>query len=413
VSLHSTSAPSSARALEPPALVGDSSAARRLKDEIAGAARTHAKVLIVGETGVGKEVVARRIHAQSARRDSPFVAVNCSGIAETLLESELFGHTRGSFTGADRDTAGLLRQANRGTLFLDELGEMSARMQAILLRFTETGEIQPVGAERPAGRVDVRLITATNRDLPGQIAGGAFRQDLYYRLNVIQIAVPPLRDRTEDILPLIRFYLERAGEAHRLAVPAVNPDAAQLLIAYPWPGNVRELKNITERLVLAGPDGVVTPDHLPAEVRENASVVAPQTLFSLGAVGPQPVPMEMHRAPAPPTVMDAALSERALDRVATLWNRMNAGEDFWSVVYTAFKARELTRTELAAIIDRGLQATSGSYTLLLKVFNLPAGDYKRFHAFLYQQECNLPVALYRKRKAGRTPQAPGPSRRVA
>ncbi|MBI2186013.1 MAG: sigma-54-dependent Fis family transcriptional regulator [Acidobacteria bacterium] len=382
-------------------LVGDSPAARRLHDEIAGAARTHAKVLIVGETGVGKEVVARRIHAQSARRDAPFVAVNCSGIAETLLESELFGHARGSFTGADRDTVGLLRQANRGTLFLDELGEMSARMQAILLRFTETGEIQPVGADRPAGRVDVRLITATNRDLPAQIAAGAFRQDLYYRLNVIQIVVPPLRDRAEDILPLVRHYLERAGAAHRLAVPGIHPDAAQLLIAYAWPGNVRELKNITERLVLAEPDGAITPDHLPSEIREARATLPPLSLAAPGAPPPAP-PAAVSRAPAPPTVMDAALSEHGLDRVASLWNRMAAGEDFWSVVYAAFKARELTRTELAAIIDRGLHTTGGSYTMLLKVFNLPPADYKRFHAFLYQQECNLPVALYRKRKAGRT-----------
>ncbi|MGH2399842.1 MAG: sigma 54-interacting transcriptional regulator, partial [bacterium] len=264
VQLHSSRP---ARSSEAPALVGESAATRRLTDEITGAARTHAKVLIVGETGVGKEVVARRIHEQSARRDAPFLAVNCSGIAETLLESELFGHTRGSFTGADRDTAGLLRQANRGTLFLDELGEMSARMQAVLLRFTETGEIQQVGADKPAGRVDVRLITATNRDLPAQIASGAFRQDLYYRLNVIHISVPPLRERGDDIMPLVRYYLERAAIAHRMPVPSLDPDAAQLLVAYAWPGNVRELKNITERLVLQEAHGPITAYRLPPEIR--------------------------------------------------------------------------------------------------------------------------------------------------
>jgi DNA-binding NtrC family response regulator len=402
----------SARAPEPPALVGDSPGARRLHDEIAGAARTHAKVLIVGETGVGKEVVARRIHALSARRDAPFLAVNCSGIAESLLESELFGHTRGSFTGANRDTAGLLRQANRGTLFLDELGEMSGRMQAVLLRFTETGEIQPVGAERPAGRVDVRLITATNRDLPAQIAEGAFRQDLYYRLNVIHIVVPPLRDRGEDIMPLVRYYLERAGAAHRLSVPAISPDAAQLLVVYRWPGNIRELKNITERLVLAEPAGVITPDHLPAEIRDDLGIPAPATGGAGGAALPPNTAGVFYRSKAP-TVMDAALSDRALDRVAELWNRMAAGEDFWCVVHAAFKARELTRTELAAVIDRGLQTTGGSYTGLLKVFNLPPGDYKRFHAFLYQQECNLPVALYRKRRTSRSRTVTTVSRHVA
>ena len=398
--MHSSSSPS-ARSQEAPALVGVSAAARKLNEEIAGAARTQAKVLIVGETGVGKEVVARRIHDQSARRDSPFVAVNCSGIAETLLESELFGHTRGSFTGAERDTSGLLRQANRGTLFLDELGEMSPRMQAVLLRFTETGEIQPVGAERPVGRVDVRLITATNRDLPGQIASGAFRQDLYYRLNVIHIGVPPLRERGEDIMLLIRYYLDHAGATHQLEIPQISPDAAQLLVSYSWPGNIRELKNITERLVLREPDGLIRPEHLPYEITggETLQIAVPAPL-------PTPVmaPKSTIQRPAT-TVMDAALSEPALDRVGDLWDRMVAGEDFWTVVYSAFKSRELTRTELAAVIDRGLQSTAGSYTQLLKVFNLPPADYKKFHAFLYQQECNLPVALYRKRKTGRAKNA--------
>jgi DNA-binding NtrC family response regulator len=397
-----------ARFHDAPTLVGDSAATRRLHEEIAGAARTHAKVLIVGETGVGKEVVARRIHDQSSRRDAPFVAVNCSGIAETLLESELFGHTRGSFTGADRDTVGLLRQADHGTLFLDELGEMSPRMQAVLLRFTETGEIQQVGAERPVGRVDVRLVTATHRDLPAQIAAGAFRQDLYYRLNVIHICVPPLRERGDDVMPLVRHYLERAAASHGLQMPALHPDAAQLLVSYSWPGNVRELKNITERLVLREP-GLITPHDLPQEIRGTeggATVLRPAAPTPL----PTAVPAQGHRSS---TVMDAALTEPGLDRVTGFWDRMAAGEDFWDVVYAAFKARELTRTELAAVIDRGLQSTGGSYTALLKVFNLPPTDYKRFHAFLYQQECNLPVALYRRRKPGRAKSTPGATRRVA
>src|SRR6187431_2689200 len=172
-------------------LLGDSSRLRELRADIESAARSHAKVLITGETGAGKEVVARLIHTHSPRSRQPFVAVNCSGIPETLLASELFGHVRGSFTGAYRDKVGLIRQADRGTLFLDELGEMSLRMQAVLLRFAETGEVQAVGSDQPGGRADVRLITATNRDLRAQIELGAFREDLYYRLNVIQIHVPP------------------------------------------------------------------------------------------------------------------------------------------------------------------------------------------------------------------------------
>src|SRR4029078_11475993 len=174
--------------------------------EIEEAARTQAKVLILGETGVGKEVAAHLIHRLGPRHDRPFVAINCSGVPETLLESELFGHTRGSFTGAYRDKPGLVRQADGGVLFLDELGEMSLRMQAVLLRFTETGEVQPVGADRPAGRADVRVITATNRDLRGQIADGKFREDLYYRLNVIQLRIPPLRERASDVPILLRHF---------------------------------------------------------------------------------------------------------------------------------------------------------------------------------------------------------------
>src|SRR6476660_5232290 len=197
-------------------ILGETPSMEIVRREILEAARSHAKVLILGETGVGKEVVARLIHRNSAREGRPFVALNCSGIPETLLESELFGHVRGSFTGAYRDKPGLVRQAEGGTLFLDELGEMSLRMQAVLLRFTETGEVQPVGADRAGGRADVRLITATNRDLRGQIAEGKFREDLYYRLNVIQLRIPPLRERASDVPLLLRHFLEQASQAHKL-----------------------------------------------------------------------------------------------------------------------------------------------------------------------------------------------------
>ncbi len=379
---------------ESPILVGDSAVTRALREQIAGAARTSAKVLIQGETGSGKEVVARLIHAQSARRSGPLVTMNCSGIPETLLESELFGHTRGSFTGANRDTTGLLRQAHRGTLFLDELGEMSIRMQAVLLRFTESGEIQQVGADRPAGTVDVRLITATHRDLRAQIAAGAFREDLYYRLNVIQITVPALRERGDDILTLAQYYLEKGGAAHGLPVPLLTPDVAQLLIAYSWPGNVRELKNVTERLVLQEPGAELTPDHLPQEIRgiSDAYVAVPSAMPTPAGYGGVHGYAPRRSEPTP---------ERGAETVNHLWDLMMTGLDFWTVVYPAFKARELTRTELAALIDRGLTQTAGSYTALLTLFHLPASDYKRFHAFLYQQQCNLPVAEYRRRKPRR------------
>jgi transcriptional regulator with GAF, ATPase, and Fis domain len=213
-----------------PLLLGESPALVELRRDIQAAARTEAKVLILGETGVGKEVVAQLIHAQSPRVSRPFVAVNCSAIPETLLESELFGHVRGSFTGAYRDKPGLVRQADHGTLFLDEVGEMSLRMQAVLLRFAETGEIQPIGSDSVTGRTDVRLITATNRDLRKQIEAALFREDLYYRLNVFPISVPPLRQRGEDVLLLLRYYLQRASEAHRLPIPELTPDAEGVLL---------------------------------------------------------------------------------------------------------------------------------------------------------------------------------------
>jgi sigma54-dependent transcription regulator len=179
--------------------------------------------------------VARLIHTDSARRGRAFIAVNCSGIPETLLESELFGHVRGSFTGAFRDKTGLVQQADQGTLFLDEVGEMSLRMQAALLRFTETGEVQRVGGDSGVTRTDVRLIAATNRDLRAQITAGAFREDLFYRLNVIQIQVPPLRDRGEDILRLLEHYVDQAAQVHGFPPPRLTPDAAQLLLACAWP----------------------------------------------------------------------------------------------------------------------------------------------------------------------------------
>ena len=184
-----------------------------------------------------RQVLARKslpawFIVESARAGRPFVPVNCSGIPETLLESELFGHMRGSFTGAFRDKVGLVERAHRGTLFLDELGEMSLRMQAVLLRFTETGEVQRVGSESGTMRTDARLITATNRDLRARIADGTFREDLYYRLNVIQVRIPPLRERGEDVLLLLDHYLGHAAAAHGLPTPTLTPDAAQLLLAY-------------------------------------------------------------------------------------------------------------------------------------------------------------------------------------
>jgi DNA-binding NtrC family response regulator len=376
--------PSAKRDADGPLLLGRSHLIEELRRHIALAARTDAKVLVLGETGAGKDVVARLIHAQSARATRPFVAVNCSGIPESLLESELFGHMQGSFTDAHRDRLGLVRQAEGGTLFLDEVGEMSARMQAVLLRFTETGHVQPLGLDTPVPPANVRIIAATNRDLRELVVDGGFREDLYYRLNVLTIYVPPLRERGDDVLLLLKHLVEQAAQTFGRPCPTLSPDAEQLLVAYSWPGNVRELRNVTERLVAHCPSGTVTPNDLPSDIRESMRVDAPRSTRFV-------------RHP----VMPPLVTPPGRDYVEELWDRLMSGESFWDVVHSAFMGRELARTELAALIDRGLQATSGSYQRLVPLFNMPPEDYKRFHAFLYQQRCNLPVAPYRMTRAGR------------
>ena len=248
-------------------LIGESPVMKELREEIERVARSDAKVLITGESGVGKELVADAIHAQSQRAQRPFVAVNCAGIPETLLESELFGHVKGSFTGAYRDKPGKLELAADGSIFLDEIGEMTLRMQGLLLRFLETGDLQKVGAHRADGRVDVRVIAATNRNLRDLIAQGLFREDLFYRLNVIHIAVPPLRDRKDDIPVLIEHFLARFTRNNGSKMPTISPEAYQALTEHSWPGNVRELENVIERLIVRGRGESVTLDDLPPEVR--------------------------------------------------------------------------------------------------------------------------------------------------
>src|SRR2546427_560660 len=220
-------------------LIGTSAPLTDLRQEIDRVARTDAKVLITGESGTGKEVVARQVYALGSRFGRPFVAVNCAGLPETLLESELFGHVRGSFTGAYRDKPGKLEVADEGTIFLDEIGEMTLRMQGLLLRFLETGEIQKVGADRTGSRVDVRTIAATNRDLRQMIAQGQFREDLFYRLNVIHLMVPALRERRADIPPLTEHFVARLSRPGTGSPRIISPEAMELLVNYHWRGNYK------------------------------------------------------------------------------------------------------------------------------------------------------------------------------
>src|SRR5436190_5300168 len=205
-------------------LIGTSGVIAELSQEIDRIARSDAKVLVTGDSGVGKELVAHAIHQRSPRAPRPMIAVNCAGLPETLLESELFGHVKGSFTGAYRDKQGKLEMADGGTMFLDEIGEMTLRMQGLLLRFMETGELQKVGADRVQGRVSVRVIAATNRNLRDMIGEGTFREDLFYRLNVIHLAVPPLRERREDIAHLIDHFLARFTRDNTHPVRAISDD---------------------------------------------------------------------------------------------------------------------------------------------------------------------------------------------
>jgi len=369
-------------------LLGQSPLILALRRDIESAARTHAKVLILGETGVGKEVVACMIHSRSVRRAQPFVAVNCSGIPETLLESELFGHLRGSFTGAYRDKPGLARLAHNGTLFLDELGEMSLRMQAVLLRFVETGELQPIGAERSVGRSDARVIAATNRDLQAHIAAKHFREDLYYRLNVVQLRVPPLRERgEEDVRMLLWHFFETCCASHGMERPELTPEAQRTLESYAWPGNVRELKNVIERIVVRNLRRSITVDDLPPEVRGIAEPVR--------SVAPQRESFDrplLAFAVKPSIGPSSAAASPIVDEI---WHRLMSREDFWTVVHQQFKNHDLTRNDVRGLIQRGLVQTRGSYRGLLELFHLPSSDYKRLLSFLHQHDCHVPFQRYR------------------
>jgi two-component system, NtrC family, nitrogen regulation response regulator NtrX len=230
-------------------IVGSSYAIRSLLDRIEKVAPTDARVLITGENGTGKELVARAIHRLSARAEDEFVEVNCAAIPSELIESELFGHMKGSFTGAHADRAGKFEQADGGTLFLDEIGDMSLNAQSKVLRALQEGIITRVGGERPI-RVDVRVIAATNKNLHDEIAAGRFREDLFFRLNVVPIHVPPLRERREDIPMLTQYFAQEAAEEQRLPMRRILPEAMDALVNMDWPGNVRELRNTVERLLI-------------------------------------------------------------------------------------------------------------------------------------------------------------------
>ncbi len=360
-------------------LIGESAAVLAIERDIDQAARSDAKVLITGETGVGKEVIARLIHSRSARAAAPIVTLNCAGLPDSLLESELFGHVRGSFTGAYRDKPGLVDMASNGTLFLDEVGEMSPRMQVVLLRFVESGEVQRIGSDR-THRVNVRLITATNRDLDARIASGDFREDLHFRLNVIPLRMPPLRERREDIPLLVDFFARAFSDSHKVAAPPFSPAALEALVAYRWPGNVRELKNIIERVVLRARGPVIDLRDLPGDVT-GIRAVRPAPVAAMGAE-------------------DQKAAYAASRAQALAMAMIDGRESFWAAVHPQFMSRDLTRRDLRALIEIGLDRTEGSYRRLVELFNMPAADSRRFMVFLRKHDCHLPFRRFRVRPSG-------------
>ena len=260
-------------------IIGTSGALQSVFRLVEKVASTNTNILIEGESGTGKELIARAIHHNSPRSDRPFVAINCGALPETLLESELFGHTKGAFTGAVTNKPGLLRAAEGGTVFLDEIGEVNSAMQVRLLRAVQEHEVTPVGAGR-AVTFDARIICATNRDLEKEVAAGRFREDLFYRLNVIEVHLPPLRERREDIPLLVRHFITRTAHEQASAEKPIERPAMSALINYAWPGNVRELQNAIEHGLVLCDGAVMTPKFLPQEIQSPSLNSSPCLLYT-------------------------------------------------------------------------------------------------------------------------------------
>jgi DNA-binding NtrC family response regulator len=352
-----------------PVLISASPAMQELRTAAIRVAAGTAKVLITGESGVGKDLLARFIHAKSPRASRAFVAVNCGAVSDSLLESELFGHVRGSFTGAIRDKVGKLELAHHGTVFLDEVADMSLRMQVMLLRFLENGEIQRVGSDAIANRVDVRVIAATNQDLPALVVTSRFREDLLYRLKVAHLHVPPLRERREEIRTLIAHTVAASGLDVKF-----SEDALAALDAYRWPGNVRELQNVVESLIWTSGSDAIGLEQLPAPVR------------------------------APDTTRVQQVRERRRQLADELYFNLVSGSfSFWEHVHTLFMNRDITRHDIRELVRRGLAATSGNYRALLKLFGMDETEYKRFLNFLATHDCSVDYRVFRRGLTADTP----------
>jgi two-component system, NtrC family, response regulator AtoC len=322
-------------------IVGKSGVMLDVYKLVARVAGSTATVLVEGESGTGKELVARSIHTHSPRANAPFVPVNCTALTESLLESELFGHARGAFTGAVGSKRGLFEAAHGGTLFLDEIGDMGPKMQAQLLRTLQDGEVRPVGGSE-AIRVDVRIVCATNKNLEDEVKAGHFREDLYFRINVVTVQLPPLRDRREDIPSLVAHFLNKTARRERREAAAMSPEALRLLTAYGWPGNVRELENAIERAVAVAKGGVVLPSDLPPEVGGSAAVGVPGgvSVADGGIIADRPTLGELERR-----YIQLVLSECA-------GNKKKAAEKLGIDRRTLYRALERGGDEAAEEEDR-------------------------------------------------------------
>jgi two-component system, NtrC family, response regulator len=366
---------------EAPQLIGISQSISELREEIAGVVGSTTRVLITGESGTGKEVVARAIALSSARvGGGAFVSVNCAGISDSVLEGEVFGKSGAGFS----EVPGRLELAQNGTLFLNEIGELSPQMQGRLLRFFETGEIQRVGAERVVTADNVRVLSATNRDPAKLIMDGQLRTDFFYRINVIHLTVPPLRQRPEDIPMLVDHFLKRfrnapsqSSDSHTNGgrkgfgvnsspVRAFAGDAMTALCAYSWPGNVRQLENVVAHLLMTGRRELIPFEALPPEIRQATSP---------GSASQRPV---------------------SLTPTDDLFRRLvNGRESFWTAVYPLYMSREITKSQVRDLVRKGLEEARGNYRIVLRLFNMETRDYKRFLSFLRKHDCQLPFKEYR------------------
>jgi two-component system nitrogen regulation response regulator NtrX len=313
-------------------LVGDSPAIRQILDQVRRAAPTNATVLILGESGVGKELVARAVHRSSQRARERFIQVNCAAIPEDLIESELFGHERGAFTGATEKQVGKFEMADRGTIFLDEVGDMSPKTQAKVLRVLQEGEVERLGSSRTI-KVDVRVIAATNKDLEEEIAQGRFREDLYFRLSVIPIYVPPLRERVEDIPALVQHFVSQFSREHNRRLARFSPGALDVLKRARWRGNIRELGNVVERLLIMSDRDTIEADDVRQVVRLDGSrPMAPATSEAVApaAAAEEPAPSIQASGPKPGTLREfKEWSERAflVEKLRELhWNISKTAE---------------------------------------------------------------------------------------